>query len=236
MMGSARMMRHLFIVRALCAVIVLLAAAGRVLSADAPGPSARAELRAVLSAFPDRQRGAKIFRLCAECHGAQGQGIAEAFTPAIAGQYARVLAKQLVDYRHAVRWDFRMQKIAGRHVLASTQDIADIVAYVGQLSPPPRTSVGTGQWLHRGERLYGALCRTCHGAQGEGSAARFVPRIAGQRYDYLLRQLHDTVEGRRPSMAAIHERALRKLDVQDLDGLADYISELVPSALHRVSR
>jgi cytochrome c553 len=220
----------------LCAAGVLLGGSGRLFSAESAQPSAAQDLEAVLTAIPDMKRGAKLFALCAQCHGADGEGIAEAWTPAIAGQHARVLAKQLVAYRHSVRWDPRMEKVASRHVLGSPQQIADVVAYIGQLNPPVRTSVGSGEWVHRGEHLYGALCRTCHGAEGEGSAARFVPRLAGQRYDYLLRQLHDVVDGRRPSMASIHVRALRRLDAQELDGLADYMSRLSPGALRNVSR
>jgi len=215
---------------------VLLAAFGRVPHAGPQQPSARQDLQAVLSAIPDEQHGAQLFRLCAECHGARGEGIGDAWTPAIAGQHPRVLAKQLVDYRHGARWDPRMEKVAGRHILRSTQDIADIVAYLGQLRAPPASSIGTGKWLHRGARLYRGLCSTCHGRQGEGSAARFVPRLAGQRYDYLLRQLHDAVEGRRPGLAAIHGRALQRLDREELMGLADYISRLSPDGSQRVSR
>ena len=220
---------------ALCAAALSLGAAGRVPQAEAP-PSARQDLQAVLSAIPDQNRGAKLFRLCAQCHGARGEGIGDAWTPAIAGQHPRVLAKQLVDYRHGARWDPRMEKVAGRHILKSTQDIADIVAYVGRLNPPPASSIGSGEWVHRGERLYGALCRACHGPQGEGSGARFIPRLAGQRYDYLLRQLHDTVDGRRPSMVMIHERALARLDMEDLMGIADYLSRLPWGKAQRVVR
>jgi cytochrome c553 len=209
-----------------CAVGVLLGAGGKLASAAVPQPDAREDLQAVLSAIPNLKRGAAIFSLCAECHGAGGEGRGSAWTPAIAGQHPRVLAKQLVDYRHGKRWDPRMEKIAGRHILRSTQEIADVIAYVGQLQPLPSSSIGSGEWARRGERLYGALCRNCHGAEAEGSAARFVPRLAGQRYDYLLRQLHDTVDGRRPGMAMIHERAVRKLDMEDLMGIADYLSRL----------
>lgn len=220
---------------ALCAAALSLGAAGRVPQAEAP-PSARQDLQAVLSAIPDQNRGAKLFRLCAQCHGARGEGIGDAWTPAIAGQHPRVLAKQLVDYRHGARWDPRMEKVAGRHILKSPQDIADIVAYVGLLNAPPASSMGSGEWRARGERLYGALCSTCHGRQGEGSGARFVPRLAGQRYDYLLRQLHDAVDGRRPGLAAIHGHALQRLDREELMGLADYLSRLSPGRSQRVSR
>jgi len=35
-----------------------------------------------------------------------------------------------------------------------------------------------------------ATCNTCHGSKGEGNAALFAPALAGQRVEYIARQLH----------------------------------------------
>ena len=211
-----------------------VAASAGAFRANSSEPSASEDLEAVLITVPDLKRGSNIFALCAQCHGASGEGISAASTPRIAGQLPRVLAKQLVAYRHGARWDPRMEHVASRHILESPRDIADVVAYVGELKLPVSASVGTGEWAYRGRHLYEALCSSCHGPGGEGSAARFVPQLAGQRYEYLLRQLHDAIEGRRPSMEGIHAPKLRDLDAQQLEGLADYLSRLSPSPLHGV--
>jgi thiosulfate dehydrogenase len=42
-----------------------------------------------------------------------------------------------------------------------------------------------------------APCAACHGANGEGSAAAHVPRIAGQSAEYLQKQLDDYASGAR---------------------------------------
>ena len=42
-----------------------------------------------------------------------------ASTPRIAGQHYSVLLKQLVDFRHGKRWDFRMEERADQHHLPS---------------------------------------------------------------------------------------------------------------------
>ncbi len=191
-----------------------------------PQAGAREELQAVLSAAADAKRGARLFRACAACHGLRGEGSAKEWTPALAGQHPRVIAKQLVDYRYGIRWDFRMERVAAGHLMPFAQDIADIASYLGSLPPEPTDSHGDGEWIVQGRQLYTTLCVACHGADGAGSDARFVPRLAGQRYDYLLRQLHDVVDGRRPNMAAIHDSQLRQLDMEELDGLADYLSRL----------
>jgi cytochrome c553 len=58
-----------------------------------------------------------------------------------------------------------------------------------------------------------------------------IPRIAGQHYEYLMRQIDDAVEGRRPNFSASHVRLLARLERDDIVGLADYLSRLSqPSA------
>lgn len=195
-----------------------------------PAASAKADLAAVLEATPDPQHGMAVFQICAECHGAHGGGDASGWPPEIAGQHPRVIAKELTDFRAGLRWYDPMERIAGRHVLHTTQDIADIAAYVGSLPPSAATTLGAGKWLERGGRLYARLCQWCHGGQGEGSDERFVPRVAGQQYEYLLRQLHDAVGGRRPNMRAQHLRILESADMEDLVGLAGYMARLGRSA------
>src|SRR6202050_1316585 len=65
------------------------------------------EFQAVLRAKVDASHGQVLFETCARCHGADGAGAADGSVPAIAGQHFRVLARQLVDYRHDLRWDVR---------------------------------------------------------------------------------------------------------------------------------
>ena len=192
------------------------------------GAAARAaeELRTVLAAVPDRAHGARLFVICAECHGAQGEGKASGWPPQIAGQHPRVIAKELVDYRTGLRWYDPMERIAGRHVLQTLQDIADVAGYAAGLPASSATTPGPGRSVAPGAALYIRRCQGCHGAAGEGNNARFVPRVAGQQYEYLLRQLHDTLEGRRPNMRAQHLRLIESSSMEELVGLADYMSRL----------
>lgn len=198
-------------------------------SARAATPGAGAELEAVLRTVPNREHGKALFRTCSVCHGAHDASLPIGWVPEIAGQYPRVIAKQLVDYRHGARWDLRMEIIAGRHVLPSDQDIADVAAYVAGLNPTHLSPAGHGEDLGGGKAIYRAACADCHGRVAEGSNARFVPRLAGQQYDYLLRQLHDAVDGRRPNLGSVHVKALENLDARELEALADYLSRLEPS-------
>jgi len=211
----------------LSATLILAAGVVAVLAtATAATPSA--DLEEVLRAIPDPSHGARLFETCAQCHGPRGGGLPSGWVPEIAGQHAHFLAKELVDYRHHARWDDRMEKVAGRHLLATPQDIADVVAFVGSMAPSLQSMIGNGTWVDRGSRLYQARCRSCHGAGGEGSDARLVPRVAGQQSEYLLRQLHDTVDGRRPNMERVHVRLLSTLGMEELEGLADFMARLPP--------
>jgi cytochrome c553 len=197
-------------------------------AAAPPAHEARAkeELRAVLAATPDAARGARSFAVCTECHGPHAEGNASGWPPQIAGQHRRVIAKELVDYRAGWRWYDPMERIAGRHVLGSTQDVADVAAYVASLVPSSDTTPGPQRAVEQGAALYRSRCQWCHGARGEGNDERFVPRVAGQQYEYLLRQLHDAIEARRLNMQAQHLRLLQSCSMEELVGLAAYMSRL----------
>jgi cytochrome c553 len=186
----------------------------------------RREVNAVMRLTPDSARGAEIFSYCAGCHTAQSNGLPEGWVPSISGQHPRYLAKQLIDYRHSVRRDARMEPVAKGHGLRSSQDVADVVAFLAaqpaDWSAPDERPAGATE----DSKFYRNHCSSCHGLTGEGNNSRYVPRIAGQDFAYLLRQMHDVVDGRRPNMRRDHLRVLEGLDVVQLVSLSCYVSHL----------
>jgi cytochrome c553 len=180
------------------------------------------------AAAPDLEHGARLFAQCAACHGADGAGTREGATPRIAGQHASVLLAQLRDFRAHRRNDFRMGELADRHHLATAQDLADVAAYASQLRPgtPPGTSDGTRSTA--GALLFGARCASCHGADGRGNPQRAVPRLAGQHYGYLVRQMYDAVDRRRTTLVEVHANKIAPLDFDQVRGIADYLSRIGP--------
>jgi cytochrome c553 len=188
--------------------------------------TARQELSAALHSKPDLDRGAGLFRKCAICHGPKGGGTLDGGVPRIARQHTSVLAKQLVDYRHDRRWDIRMEHFADRHHLADAQAIADVTAYIHQLDVEVPPGVGDGELVSHGEDVYRRQCQSCHGASAEGNSAKMVPRLAGQHYEYLMRQIYDAADGRRPNFSPVHVRLLARLERPDITGLADFLSRL----------
>jgi cytochrome c553 len=179
---------------------------------------------------PNLQHGAELFQTCAACHGADGRGTQDGEIPAIAGQHGSVLLKQLTDFRHEQRWNERMQNFTNRHHLEGAQDLTDVAAYVAQLPRFPATSygIGDGTQLGAGASVYFQKCEQCHGPLGQGDLLRRRPRLAGQHYAYLLRQLRETADGQRPGMDRAHVEMLQDLSPAQLRGVADYLSRVSP--------
>jgi cytochrome c553 len=188
--------------------------------------TAQKELAAVLKARPDTTHGAQLFGQCASCHGADGGGEANGSTPRIAGQHFRVIAKQLVDFRLGKRWDFRMEGQADRHHLAGAQDIADVAAYVSELQRGGKRGIGSGEFVEEGSQIYAKDCQGCHGASAEGNAEQGVPRLAGQHYAYLMRQMYDAVDGRRPALPRLHSQRIEPLDFAQVRAVSDFLARI----------
>ena len=179
-----------------------------------------------LARSPDIGNGEHLFVSCAACHGVNGGGKEDGSVPAIAGQHWQVLTKLLLDFRYFRRWDSRMLNLSASDHLRGPQEIADVVAYISNL-PSSRAGVaGTGEHVALGSRTYARWCSMCHGPQAQGDGAKVIPRLAGQHFAYLLRQMRNGKEGTRPTFTPAHIRLLRDLSMTQIDGIADYLARL----------
>jgi cytochrome c553 len=180
---------------------------------------------------PDLEHGAELYRTCAACHGQDARGTEDGEIPAIAGQHGSVLLKQLTDFRHDQRWNERMRYFTDRHHLENAQDLTDVAAYVAYLPrfPPSGKGIGDGEHLGEGASVYFRLCERCHGPLGQGDLLRTRPRLAGQHYGYLLRQLQETAAGQRPGMGREHVDLLKEVSPEQMRGVADYLSRVSPT-------
>jgi cytochrome c553 len=188
--------------------------------------TAEQELAEVKRSTPNLDHGAELFDTCAACHGPDGGGTTDGQVPRVGAQHVSVLWKQLVDYRHDRRWDLRMEHFADRHHLGDAQAVADVAAYIHQLEPRGPPGEGSGKLPGKGAGLYAQLCGSCHGTAAQGDDRRVVPKIAGQHYEYLRRQFYDAVDGRRPNFSPAHIQLLARLDHDDIEAVADYLSRL----------
>jgi cytochrome c553 len=188
------------------------------------------EFREAAQLEPNLGNGARLFEACASCHQANGSGSEDGTIPVIAGQHVSVLVKQLVDFRHDRRWHARMREAAKQHDLGGAQDILDVASYTAGLKrPPPRAGgTGDGKSLHEGQVVYYRECAACHGRLGEGDLRTLRPRLAGQHYLYLLKQLYDTASLTRPGMDEEHVKRISALTETERAGVADYLSRVTP--------
>ena len=162
------------------------------------------------------ERGAESYKVCADCHGVQGQGNQAKGAPKLAGQASWYLARQIKNFRDRIRGgseaDARghtMSQIAEN--LMSDQQIQDLVAYIGTLPAQQPAHTIDGDVTH-GKALF-ATCAGCHGAQAGGDATTGAPVLAGMSDWYLLAQLGKFKSG------------VRGADMDDIHG-----GEMAPNA------
>ncbi|MFD2113816.1 c-type cytochrome [Thiorhodococcus fuscus] len=178
-----------------------------------------------LRAKGDAARGKAAFIVCEGCHGSQALGDEAGFYPRLAGQHASVLIKQLTDVREGRRDNPKMYPFASQHVI-TTQEVADIAAYLHSLPVPESHGQGPGVDLDRAASLYRKDCRVCHKTHGEGDAEQFYPRLNGQHYQYLLRQALDIRDGVRRNANPDMVEAIKPYSDDEIEQVIDYISRM----------
>jgi cytochrome c553 len=174
----------------------------------------------------DTTRGEEAYEVCSACHLPSGAGRPDGTFPQLAGQHATVLIKQIADIRAGRRDNPIMYPFA--KTLVDPQELADVAAYIQTLSIPHDNGRGPGgaERLALGEKLYKRDCTVCHGPQGEGSEQKFYPVLAGQHYEYMLRQIRDIAALRRRNANPDMVKVVKGYQDQELQAVVDYMSRL----------
>jgi cytochrome c553 len=129
-------------------------------------------------------------------------------------------------FRSGARVDTAMQVVAEHAKFASEQNIVALAGYLSGLGANPNPVKGSGEHLRIGQELFAHICAACHGANGRGDQANRVPRIAGQNYPYLRRQIEEVAALHRDLAPPEMMNALRGMPPLEKDAVADYISRL----------
>jgi cytochrome c553 len=119
-----------------------------------------------------------------------------------------------------------MQIVTAHPRFDNQHNIVALARYLSALDPNPDPVKGSGEHLRVGQELYAHICAACHGVQGRGEAGNRVPRIAGQHYPYLQRQIEAAANLHKDLAPPEMTSALRGMRPQEKDALADYISRL----------
>jgi cytochrome c553 len=209
-------------------VNIALALAGALLATLAVATQSN-ELREALKRKPDMEHGRSLYETCAACHQPDGAGVADGEIPIIAGQHYEVIITQIVDFRRTERVDLRMNAFTARHHLEDSQDIADVAAYISSMPAQRTNEAGTGEFVALGAQVYDRACVTCHGADAEGNSQLRHPRLAGQHYRYLVRQIDMMIRGTRFDLSWDHSNLLKDLTEAEVTGVADYVARLKPA-------
>ena len=158
---------------------------------------------------------------CTACHGAEGRS-ALADTPSLAGQPKQFITTQLVMFREGNRKNAIMNPIAAP---LSNAEVNELGSYFSaQAAEPAGKPLAAGAAAAaRGvaERLG---CVTCHGAELKGQ--QHIPRLAGQRADYLKAQLLGFKAQTRFDMDGNMTSAAQPLSAADIETLATYLGAL----------
>jgi len=174
-----------------------------------------------VAAAQDAAAGKTKAAVCGACHGADGNS-AIPQNPTLAGQTARYLYLQLRDFKEGKRKDPIMSPMAAN--LTKT-DMFDLAAYFSTQKPNGQGSKGDASKVAAGKTVAdNALCPMCH--LGGFSGQNEIPRVAGQQYEYALKQLLDFKNKRRTNDAGNMTAVVRTLSDADLEAVAAYAASL----------
>jgi cytochrome c553 len=165
-------------------------------------------------------RGATLAQRCAICHGPQG--VSDANSPNLAGQYAAVTYKELNDFKAGARVNAVMSPFA---VNMSNQDMLDLAAYYSYLPRVPSSrldaTIATPLIVTTGAPMRNiAPCGSCHGDLDNKAGS---PWLGGQSAVYIKAQLQAFASGaRRNDISQQMRNIARQMTPQEIDQAAHY--------------
>ena len=156
--------------------------------------------------------------LCAACHGAFGKPVLPVY-PILAGQTARYTYLQLRDFQEGRRNNELMTPMVAGMTRDEMHELSD---YFAKQKPPPQTYASNAEKARLGKlKAAETLCTMCH--LGGFAGQNEVPRVAGQNFDYIVKQLTEFKARQRTNDAGSMTSVANTLSAQDIDNLAHYL-------------
>jgi cytochrome c553 len=163
------------------------------------------------------------FSVCLACHGANGRS-ETADVPTLAAQQSQYVVIQLYMFRQGLRKAEPMNDMAKDLSDAELQQFADAIA---KLPAAPAVTDADPARMRRGAALVKQhRCNFCHNKDFSGNES--VPRLAGQREDYLLKSLREYKAATRTEYQPVMAEVVPPLKDADLVELAYYIARFKP--------
>ncbi len=166
----------------------------------------------------ERDLGEEIMETCAACHGEYGQGDPNGEYPRLAGLDPKYLARQLRFFKDRTRPNIPMIPYANDRELPE-EDLLVVAKYLASIELPTKLPplpegatefdalerleeskkvINIARWpgnVTVGGRVYRKECAGCHGEDALGDRHKTIPPLAGQRSQYLLRQIEKFRKG-----------------------------------------
>lgn len=156
---------------------------------------------------------------CLACHGESGTSQNENI-PSLGAQNSPYALIQLFMFREGLRTADPMNELMKGAADADLQAFADTIAKIPAAKP---AEGGDAQRMAHGQALAGQNhCNICH--RTDFSGQENVPRLAGQREDYLLKTLRDYKSGARHGYDASMADVVASMNDADFVDLAYYIA------------
>jgi len=171
---------------------------------------------------------------CQDCHGPLGQGYRGFFPiPRLAGQQVEYLENQLRAFVEGRRPNPIMSNVA--HVLSPSM-ITALAEKFRDFNPGPLGG-GPKDLIAKGQKIFQegvpdanvAACAACHGPKALGYEQ--IPRLAGQLYPYLIKELTNWSKERgqnpaKPDTSFIMAPVAHSLTRPQVEAVAAYLSDL----------
>jgi len=159
---------------------------------------------------------------CLACHGAKGQSEIPT-VPSLGGQPALYLTIQLLMFREKLRAVEPMtQMLQG----VKDDELRGMAAYLAKLPPPepPGDTVDPARMERARALIEQQRCNFCH--QRDYSGGDNVPRLAGQREDYLVKALQEYKNNTRRGYDAAMADVLYLISDEQILDLAYFLARL----------
>jgi len=214
------------------ALAVALAASGSAAAQQKAGKAAapKAAASAAAPAATPATAGdyAKRFaEVCTACHGANGVSEMTG-TPTLAGQHSFYAITQLFLFREGRRDNEAMTAVAKTMKDADMRGFSEYIGTLPAVASPPAATPPDAARMARGRELAQQhKCFFCHGNDFAGGQQ--VPRIAGQREEYLQSSLQGFKSGKRPGYTMAMTEAVSQIAPADLDTLAYFAARFTTS-------